>query len=460
MTFHSINPMNGKVLGTFEQLTDRQLEDALTAASAYFEIWRDTSFAERAIIGMRAAAILRNRTDEFARLATLEMGKLYAQARAEVLLSANIIEYYARNVAEFLAPQILEAANGEAEVVSEPLGLLFGIQPWNFPYYQLARFAGPNLMAGNVVLVKHAACVPQCAVAFEHLWREAGAPVGAYTNLLISHEQAERVIDDPRVRGVALTGGIEAAKDVAARAGKNIKKTTLELGGDDPFIVLEDADLDKTVKWAVWAKMNNTGQCCVAAKRFIVVESLAGPFLTKFQAALEALKPGSPMDKRTTLGPMSSENGLRQLLSQVDSALVNGGRLVMGGKRIDREGAFMEPTILTDIAVSNPAYWEEFFGPVALFFSVANEEEAVRLANNSDYGLGGAVFTRDVARGKRVAHRLHSGMVFVNHPTWTSPELPFGGINNSGYGRELSRLGIQEFINKKLIRVQSIDAAI
>ena len=206
--------------------------------------------------------------------------------------------------------------------------------------------------------------------------------------------------------------------------------------------------------------MNNDGQCCVAAKRFIVVESVAGPFLAKFQAALEALKPGSPMDKRTTLGPMSSENGLRLLLSQVDSALQNGARLVVGGKRMDREGAFMTPTILTDIAISNPAYWEEFFGPVALFFSVANEEEAIQLANTSDYGLGGAVFTRDVARGKRVAHRLHSGMVFVNHPTWTSPELPFGGINNSGYGRELSRLGIQEFINKKLIRVQSIDASV
>ncbi len=458
MTFHSINPMNGKVLGTFEQLSDRQLEDALALASTCFPVWSETSFAERTVIGMRAAGILRTRTDEFARLATLEMGKLYAQARAEVLLSANIIEYYARNAAEFLAPDLLETASGEAEVVSEPLGLLFGIQPWNFPYYQLARFAGPNLMAGNVVLVKHAACVPQCAVAFEHLWREAGAPEGAYTNLLISHEQVERVIDDPRIKGVALTGGIEAAKDVAARAGKNVKKTTLELGGDDPFIVLEDADLDKTVKWAVWAKMNNDGQCCVAAKRFIVVESVAAQFLLKFQTALAALKPGSPMDKRTTLGPMSSESGLRHLLSQVDSALQNGARLVMGGKRLDREGTFMEPTILVDIAVSNPAYWEEFFGPVALFFSVANEEEAIRLANNSDYGLGGAVFTRDVARGKRIAHRLHSGMVFVNHPTWTSPELPFGGINNSGYGRELSRLGIQEFINKKLIRVQSIDA--
>jgi len=460
MTFHSINPMNGKVLGTFEQLSDRQLEDALTSAHTCFSVWSETSFPERAVIGMRAAGLLRTRTDEFARLATLEMGKLYAQARAEVLLSANIIEYYARNAAEFLAPERLNAPNGEAEVVSEPLGVLLGIQPWNFPYYQPARFAGPNLMAGNVVLVKHAAVVPQCAIAFEQLWREAGAPVGAYTNLLISHEQAERVIDDPRVKGVALTGGIESARDVAARAGKNIKKTTLELGGDDPFIVLEDADLDKTVKWAVWAKMNNDGQCCVAAKRFIVVESVAGPFLAKFQAALEALKPGSPMDKRTTLGPMSSENGLRLLLSQVDSALQNGARLVMGGKRMDREGAFMTPTILTDIAISNPAYWEEFFGPVALFFSVANEEEAIQLANTSDYGLGGAVFTRDVARGKRVAHRLHSGMVFVNHPTWTSPELPFGGINNSGYGRELSRLGIQEFINKKLIRVQPIDAPV
>jgi succinate-semialdehyde dehydrogenase / glutarate-semialdehyde dehydrogenase len=336
--------------------------------------------------------------------------------------------------------------------------VLFGVEPWNFPYYQLARFAAPNLMAGNVVMVKHAACVPQCALAFEKLWREAGAPAGAYTNLLISYDQVNRVIDDPRVKGVALTGSVEAGKVVAGRAGQNLKKSTMELGGSDAFIVLEDADLDKTVEWAVWGKMNNTGQCCVAAKRFIVVEELADRFLNKFQTALAALEPGDPMDPATTLGPLSTEAALVKLLDQVTRAVANGATLVMGGARIDRPGAFMQPTILSDIKPGNPAYREEFFGPVALFFRVTNEDEAVALANDSEFGLGGSVFTKDVSRGKLVASRVDTGMMFINHPTWTTPDLPFGGIKNSGYGRELSSMGIQEFVNKKLVRVSSIDA--
>jgi succinate-semialdehyde dehydrogenase/glutarate-semialdehyde dehydrogenase len=313
-------------------------------------------------------------------------------------------------------------------------------------------------MAGNVVMVKHAGCVPQCAIAFEKLWLEAGAPAGAYTNLPISHDQVNRVIDDARIKGVALTGSVEAGKSVAARAGQNLKKSTMELGGSDAFIVLEDADLDKTVEWAIWAKMNNTGQCCVAAKRLIVVEELADRFLDKFQRALAALKPGDPMDQATTLGPLSTEAALVQLLDQVERAVAKGATVVMGGKRIDRPGSFMQPTILTNIKPGNPAFREEFFGPVALFFRVKNEDEAVALANDSDFGLGGSVFTRDVARGKRVASRVDTGMVFVNHPTWTTPDLPFGGIKNSGYGRELSSMGIQEFVNKKLVRVAAIDA--
>jgi succinate-semialdehyde dehydrogenase/glutarate-semialdehyde dehydrogenase len=313
-------------------------------------------------------------------------------------------------------------------------------------------------MAGNVVMVKHAGCVPQCAIAFEKLWLEAGAPVGAYTNLLISHDQVTQVIDDPRIKGVALTGSVEAGRLVAARAGQNLKKSTMELGGSDAFIVLEDADLDQTVKWAVWAKMNNMGQCCVAAKRFIVVEELADRFLDKFQTALAALTPGDPLDEATTLGPLSTEAALVQLLDQVKRALAEGATLVMGGKRIDRPGSFMQPTILANIKPGNPAYREELFGPVALLFRVNNEDEAVALANDSDFGLGGSVFTQDIARGKRVASRIDAGMVFVNHPTWTTPDLPFGGIKDSGYGRELSSMGIQEFVNKKLVRVASIDA--
>jgi succinate-semialdehyde dehydrogenase/glutarate-semialdehyde dehydrogenase len=459
MAYQSVNPFDGKTLRTFEEFNDERLETAIENAAACFETWRFTKFAERAEMVARAATILDARVDEFAHLVTMEMGKLIDQARGEVVLSADILEYYAKNAERFLAPQHLDPTSGEAEVESSPFGVLLGVQPWNFPYYQLARFAAPNLMAGNVVMVKHAGCVPQCAIAFERLWLEAGAPMGAYTNLLISHDQVNRVIDDPRIKGVALTGSVEAGKLVAGRAGQNLKKSTMELGGSDAFIVLEDADLDQTVKWAVWAKMNNTGQCCVAGKRFIVVEELANRFLDQFQTALAALSAGDPMDEATTLGPLSTEAALLHLLDQVKRAVAHGATVVMGGERIDRPGAFMQPTILANIKPDNPAFRDEFFGPVALFFRVKDEDEAVALANDSDFGLGGSVFTSDIARGKRVARRVDTGMMFVNHPTWTSADLPFGGIKNSGYGRELSSMGIQEFVNKKLVRVVSIDAA-
>ena len=458
MPYESINPYDGKLLESFKEHTDKELEAAVSTAATCFTMWRQKSFAERAAVTAKAAALMRASVDEFARPITLEMGKRIDEARGEVMLSADIVDYYANHAERFLAPETLLPDSGEAVIESSPIGVLFGVEPWNFPYYQLARFAAPNIMAGNVVMVKHAECVPQCAIAFEKLWLEAGAPAGVYTNLRISHDQVARVIADPRIKGVALTGGTLAGKIVAAAAGRNMKKSTMELGGNDAFIVLEDADLEKTVAWAVWARMNNTGQCCVAGKRFIVVEALADHFLDKFQTALAALKPGDPMDKATTLGPMSTEEALVNLLDQVNRAVANGATVVMGGKRIDRPGAFMQPTILTNIKSSNPAFKEEFFGPVASFFRVKNEDEAVALANDSEFGLGGSVFTQDVARGKRVASRIDTGMVFVNHPTWTEPDLPFGGIKNSGYGRELSSMGIEEFVNKKLVRVASIDA--
>jgi succinate-semialdehyde dehydrogenase / glutarate-semialdehyde dehydrogenase len=458
MSYQSINPYNGELVKSFDDHTAQQLDTSIATAATCFDAWRKLSFAERAGIVAKAAGIMRERAEEFSRPMTLEMGKLIAESVGEVMLSADILGYYATHAERFLAPEQLTPSSGEAVVESTPLGIIFGVQPWNFPYYQLARFAAPNLMAGNVVMVKHSGTVPQCAIAFEKLWHDAGAPAGAYTNLLISHEQVLAVIDDPRIKGVALTGGVAAARGVAERAGKNIKKSTMELGGSDAFIVLEDADLEKTLQWAVWAKMNNMGQCCIAAKRFIIVEALSDRFLAQFKAAMEALKPGDPMDKTTTLGPLSTEAALVQLVKQVDEAIAHGATLVLGGKRMDRTGAFMQQTILTDIQPDNPAYREEFFGPVALFFRVKDEEEAIALANDSDYGLGGSVFTQDVERGKRVASRIDTGMVFVNHPTWTAADLPFGGIKNSGFGRELSSLGIQEFVNKKLIRVAAIDA--
>ena len=459
MSYQSVNPYSEKILKTFDELTQEELEKAIARAALCFESWRQSSFAHRSAVALKAAEILRARVDEFARLATLEMGKLIGEARGEVLLSADIIEYYARHAEEFLSNYNLHPSSGQAEVQSCPIGVLLGVQPWNFPYYQLARFVGPNLMAGNVVMVKHSGSVPQCAIAFEQIWIDAGAPAGAYTNLQITHDQVNQVIDDARIKGVALTGSVEAGKLVATRAGLNLKKSTMELGGSDAFIVLEDADLDKTVQWAVWGKMNNTGQCCVAAKRFIVVEEVADRFLEQFQKALGALRAGDPMDETTSLGPLSSEAALKQLLGQVNAAVEHGARVVMGGKRIERKGWFFEPTILTGIEAGNPAFGEEFFGPVALFFQVKDEEEAVALANDSEFGLGGSIFTEDIARGKRLASRIDTGMVFINHPTWTAPDLPFGGIKNSGYGRELSRMGIQEFVNKKLIRVSAIDSA-
>jgi succinate-semialdehyde dehydrogenase/glutarate-semialdehyde dehydrogenase len=329
MPYQSVNPFNGQTLQTFPEITDVRLEAALATATACYAKWRLTSFAERAKIVAKAAAILHDRVDDFARPMTLEMGKRISEARGEVEFSSNILAYYAEHAERFLAPVKLHPKFGEAHMESSPLGLIFGVEPWNFPYYQLARIAGPHLMAGNVLLVKHAGCVPQCAIAFERLWIEAGGPAGLYTNLLISHDQSDQVVDDPRIKGVALTGSVAAGRSIAARAGKNLKVSSMELGGSDAFIVLEDADLEPTVKWAVWGRMYNTGQTCCAAKRFIVVESVADAFLAKFRAALAALTPGDPMDEKTTLGPLSTESALQDLLKQVDGAVAHGAKVVL-----------------------------------------------------------------------------------------------------------------------------------
>jgi succinate-semialdehyde dehydrogenase/glutarate-semialdehyde dehydrogenase len=460
MAYQSLNPATGKLLKKFDELTDKQLEEKLATAATCFETWKRKSYAERAVIVARAAKLLHEQAEAFAHTMTLEMGKRIGEARGEVEFSSNILAYYAKNAERFLANAELHPTLGDGHMESSPIGVIFGVEPWNFPYYQLARVAGPHLMAGNVLVVKHAGCVPQCAIAFEKLWIDAGAPAGLYTNLLISHEQSDRVVDDPRVKGVALTGSVAAGKSIAARAGQNLKPSSMELGGSDAFIVLDDADLEHTVKWAVWGRMYNTGQTCCAAKRFIVVEKLADKFLEKFRTALEALKPGDPLDEKTTMGPLSTESALVDLLKQVDVAVAHGAKVLMGGKRIDRPGAFMQPTILTDVKPDNPAFRDEFFGPVAMFFRVKDEDAAIALANDSDFGLGGSVFTRDLARGKRVASRVDTGMMFINSISWSDAELPFGGIKNSGYGRELGDMGIQEFVNKKLVRYVAAEAPV
>jgi succinate-semialdehyde dehydrogenase/glutarate-semialdehyde dehydrogenase len=366
--------------------------------------------------------------------------------------------YYAENAEKFLADTKLHPEQGEGHMESTPIGVVFCVEPWNFPYYQLARVAGPHLMAGNTLVIKHAGCVPQCAIAFEKILTDAGAPEGLYTNLMITHEQSDKLVADPRIKGVALTGSVSAGRTIAASAGQALKPSSMELGGADAFIVLEDADMEHALKWAVWGRMYNTGQTCCAAKRFIIVEKVADQFMKSFQTALAALEAGDPLDEKTTLGPLSTEQALVDLLKQVDVAVKHGAKVVMGGKRLNRAGSYMQPTILTDVKPDNPAFRDEFFGPVAMVFRVKDEAAAIALANDSDFGLGGSVFTKDLERGKRVASAVDTGMMFINNISWSDADLPFGGIKNSGYGRELGDMGIQQFVNKKLVRYVKADA--
>ena len=460
MGYQSVNPCDNTLTMSFDEITDKQLEEKLVAATSCFETWKQTTYAQRAVIVNRAAKLLMEQKDYFAQIMTSEMGKRIGEATGEVEFSAQILTYYAKNAERFLADVPLHPSHGEGHMESSPIGVIFCVEPWNFPYYQLARVAGPHLMAGNTIVVKHAGCVPQCAIEFEKLWRDAGAPAGLYTNLLISHEQSGRLMDDRRIKGVALTGSTAAGRLIAAGAGKNLKPSSMELGGSDAFIVLEDADMEHTIKWALWGRMYNCGQTCCAAKRFIVVEAVADQFLAAFKKVMGELKAGDPRDAKTTLGPLSTEAAVVQLVAQVDAAVAHGAKIELGGKRIDRPGAYMEPTILTHVEPGNPAFRDEFFGPVAMFFRVRDEDAAIALANDSDYGLGGSVFTQDIARGKRVASRVDTGMMFINNISWSDADLPFGGIKDTGYGRELGDMGIQEFVNKKLVRYVVAEAPV
>ena len=456
MPFQTINPTNNKVVKSFDEMSDAYLEKAVAKANSTFNEWKLTDYQTRAQILYAVAGLLRAKKRDLAQMITLEMGKLLSHAEGEIKLSAEIFDYYAKNAEGFLADKVLNPVHGKAFIRYSPVGILLGVQPWNFPFYQVARFAAPNIMIGNTVLVKHAANVPQCAIAIEELFAEAGAPLGLYTNLMLSHAQTNTLIADKRVRGISLTGSETAGASVATEAGKHIKKSVLELGGSDAFIILEDADIDKAVEWAVVGRINNNGQCCVASKRFIAVESIADEFLEKFKNKLADLVVGDPVDPTTNLGPLSTEAAAVNIIDQIKRAVDGGAKILLGGTREDREGAFVKATILSDIHPENPVFYEEFFGPVALFFKVKNEAEAIALANDSPYGLGGSVFTQDIERGKNVANQIDTGMVFINHPTWTQADLPFGGTKNSGYGREMAQLGLDEFVNKKLIRISEL----
>ena len=456
MSIQTVNPNTNTLVKSFEEMTDQAVNAAVSQAGKAFAAWRKTGYSERAELLNKVAQLMRRNKDFLAALITLEMGKLISQAEGEIDLSANIIEYYADHGEKFLADKPLDPLNGSAFIRHSPIGVLLGVEPWNFPFYQVARFAAPNIMIGNTVLVKHASNVPQCAIAIQDLFKEAGAPDGIYTNLLMSGKRASELVADERIKGVSLTGSEAAGASVASEAGKYLKKSVLELGGSDAFIILEDADIDKAVEWAVVGRINNNGECCVAAKRFIAVEPIADEFLKKFTDKMSKLKVGDPMDRATELGPLCTEEAAVQLADQVNRSVTAGARVLLGGNRVDRPGAFMEPTILTDLHPGIPAYHEELFGPVASFYRVKDEQAAIDLANDSDFGLGGSVFTQDIERGKRVADQIDTGMVFINHPTWTQADLPFGGTKGSGYGRELSALGIDEFVNKKLIRVSEL----
>ena len=458
MPYRSVNPATGEVLKTFTEHTNEQMLAALDAADKAFRTWSARPIIERSKIMHRTAQLLLERKEELARLATVEMGKCIAESRGEVDLSSAILEYFAKNAEGFLAPKSLNSVMGDAHLEYSPFGVLLSIQPWNYPYYQLARFVGPHLMSGNVMLLKHAPGVPQCAIAFEQVLLDAGFSKGVYTNLFLTNEQSGLLIDDQRVKGIALTGSERAGEALASRAGKNLKKSTMELGGSDAFIVLDDADLDHTVAMAILGRFGSNGQTCIGAKRFIVVESMLDTFLPRFVEAAKALKLGDPLDESVTLGPLSSDAALELIIHQIEEATNHGAQVLLGGGRSGSVGAFLEPTLLTNVKPDNPAYRQEFFGPVALIFPAKDENEAIAIANDSPCGLGGSIYSTNIERAKRVASRVETGMVFINYPDVSWPDLPFGGIKRSGYGKELSNLGLEEFVNKKLALVPNIPA--
>lgn len=453
----SINPYNGEVLKTFDEMSPAEVDSAIAKADEAFRQWRETSFEHRAGILRRAAELLRERREELATIMTLEMGKKIEDARPEVDLCATIFDYYADNGANILAPKGYDTSEGKGSLVNQPVGIVYGIQPWNFPFYQPSRVAAPQIMAGNVVLTKHASNVPQCAEAFDQLLKDAGVPEGVHTNLQLSARNAGSIIDDDRVQGVAFTGSNKGGAAVAEQAGRNVRKTVMELGGVDPFIVLEDADMDATIERFKFGKLHATGQICIAAKRIILVESIAQEFLDRATRLFASLEPGDPLDESTGYGPVCNEKAAIQLEQQINESVASGAKLLVGGKR---DGAFIQPTIMTDIPKGSPADCEELFGPVALIHIAKDEEDAIRIANDSDFGLGGSVHTNDLERGRRVAERIESGTCFVNQISWTYASMPMGGVKKSGYGRELADLGIMEFVNQKLICVFDKDHVI
>lgn len=454
MAYATLNPATGERLRTFDTISDARLESALAATASATPDWQSRPLDARCDLLTRAASVLRKRRDELAGLITLEMGKPIREARAEIEKCALGCDYYAANAAGFLADEVIATDASRSLVAWQPLGAVLAVMPWNFPFWQVFRFAAPALAAGNTGLLKHASNVPQCALAIEDVLREAGTPDGVFTNLLLESSRIAGVIEDPRVHAVTLTGSEPAGRKVASVAGAQVKKCVLELGGSDAFIVLDNADLDVAVEGAVQSRFLNTGQSCIAAKRFIVMPGIADAFVEGFRDAVEQLVVGDPGDEDTQLGPLARADLRDQLHRQVEASLAAGAVAVTGCEPLPGAGAFYRPSILDDVRPGMPAWDEEIFGPVASVIRVDDEADAVRVANTTDFGLGGSVWTTDSARGEALARQLQCGSAFVNGLVKSDPRLPFGGIRNSGFGRELSLLGMREFLNAKTIWIR------
>jgi len=452
--YATVNPFTGETEKEFPFTETSEIDGIIGQAHSAYQEWRDRSVEERAAVVQKAAELLDERIMDYAALITKEMGKRRDEAVGELFLCSMILKYYAGNGPKFLEPTSIEPmmGGGEAVIETRPVGALLGIEPWNYPFYQVVRVAGPNLVLGNTVIIKHSEITPQCAEAIEQLFTDAGAPAGVYTNVFLRISDVEQVIADPRIQGVTLTGSERAGSSVAALAGKHLKKSVLELGGSDPFIVLDAEDMEATVKAATAGRMQNTGQACTASKRLIVTEDVYEPFVQGLKQAFGTFAPGDPSDPATSLAPLSSERAATDLHAQIQDAIDKGATVVAGGKRPEHAGAFVEATILTDVTPEMRAFREELFGPAAVVYKVKDADEAVALANDSDFGLGATVMSSDLDRARAVAEQLEAGMVWINQPTGSSPELPFGGIKRSGYGRELSELAMFEFANRRLLR--------
>ena len=459
MAYQSVNPATGEVVKTFTPHDQQKIDQTLERAQALFKSdWsQHDHLPQRLDVLLKFADLLLEQKEQLATLMSSEMGKLIAQGRDEIELCAGIARYYSAQAAEFLKPVQYPTDLGEAWVENHPLGLIMAVEPWNFPFYQLMRVFAPNYAIGNPVMLKHASIVPQCAEKFEALIRDAGAPDGAFTNLFISPDQVAEIIADQRVQGVALTGSEGAGSVVAQQASKHLKKSTLELGGNDVFVVLDDADMEKAITIGCQARLNNAGQVCTAAKRFILHEKIAAQFRQGMLEAFKAIKIGDPLDESTQLGPLSSKDAADKLYKQVQKAVKQGATLLTGGNPVQGQGFFFEPTILENISIDNDAWYEEFFGPVAQIYIAKDDDEIVEIANNSNYGLGGAIHSKDIERAKKLASRIQTGMLWINWYTASSPELPFGGVKRSGYGHELADIGFSEFVQKRLVVVKSAE---